>query len=78
MALTYSEALLAVLDACADSDEALHVSLASQLLSLEGIAAALAWGPPALATDVRLQAVAATCLGIVPQVGGLMWTARKV
>ena len=69
MAVAHSEVLLSSFDACDDSDAQLSAELASQLL--RGIATALFWGPPALATDPRLQAATAKCLARVPQVGGL-------
>lgn len=69
MPVAHSEALLAILDACADLNEELDRESAGHLLA--GIAAALFWGPPALATNERLQAVANQCLGLIPQVGGL-------
>ena len=69
MAVAHSEAVLAVLDACTDRNEDLDADRAIELLA--GIATALCWGPPALATDQRLQATAAKCLEVVPQVGGL-------
>jgi len=72
MALAYSEALPPILDASASSSAGrLPVeSLASRLLA--GVAGALFWGPPALATDQRLQAAAAKCIGLVPQVSSLL------
>lgn len=73
MAVSYSETLLAILDACAQGGEELDADRAIQMLA--AIAAALYWGLPALATDQRLQAAAARCLARVPQVrvqqGGL-------
>ena len=75
MAVAYSAAQLAVLDACADGDGELDAHAAVELLA--GIAAALCWGPPGLATDQRLQAAAAKCFELVLQVGrtakGSMW-----
>ncbi|KAI7839143.1 hypothetical protein COHA_007146 [Chlorella ohadii] len=65
MAVAYSEALFSILDACAAAEE--EISTLRATLLLGGIATALLWGPPALANDVRLQAAAAKCLGLVPQ-----------
>lgn len=64
MAVAHAEALLAILDACAD--EEVDAFWACQLLG--GISFAVIWGPRSVATDPRLRAAVARCLARVPLV----------